>query len=311
MLSTIVAALAAIANAGSSVLQRKGAMNEPPDRRRGLRVVVDQLHHPVWFGGFGLLILGFLMQATALSMGSLALVQPILAGELPVTLVLAAHVFGVRLGRREWIGAVAMAGGLALVVGAASPSEGSANASLAGWVLGCGGVAVVLALVAVAGWRSATVARAALLGVTAGGLFGLSAAFMRTATHRAQSGPAELFGSWQLYAMALAGLAALVVLQQAYAAGPLAASQPGVTITDPVIAVVLGVGVFSVHVRTGWYLALELLGALAVAGGAMELSRSPVLSDAACGATVADGSGSDLVRQRGGTPSAEEGANRA
>jgi hypothetical protein len=85
LLSILFAVVAAAANAVSSVLQRKGAMKTPPERQSGLRVVVAQLHHRAFFGGFGLLIVGFLAQAAALSVGSLAVVQPILAAELPIT----------------------------------------------------------------------------------------------------------------------------------------------------------------------------------------------------------------------------------
>jgi len=101
VLTVVLAVLAATANAFSSVLQRKGAMEAPPERSSGLRVVIEQLHHKVWFGGFACLVAGFLLQATALSSGGVAMVQPILAAELPITLVIASRLFHRPLGRRE------------------------------------------------------------------------------------------------------------------------------------------------------------------------------------------------------------------
>jgi hypothetical protein len=59
------------------------------------------------------------------------------------------------------------------------------------------------------------------------------------------------------------------------AAGPLAASQPGFTILDPLSAALLGVFLFGEHVRTGpWDLAGEVLALTLVIAGAVGLSRS-------------------------------------
>jgi drug/metabolite transporter (DMT)-like permease len=276
MLSILFAMVAAVANAVSSVLQRKGAMQTPPERQSGLRVVVAQLHHRVFFGGVGLLIVAFLAQAVALSVGSLAVVQPILAAELPVTLLVAARVFRRPLHRREWTAIVAMAGGLAAALAAAAPTAGRHSPGAVPLALGCGSATVLLALIAAVGWRMRGASRAALFGITSGGLFGVTATLMADVTARAQAGPAELFGSWQLYAMAVAGLAALVVLQQAYGAGVLNASQPGVTIVDPIIAVVLGVTVFHERLRLGWLLPLEIAAIGSIIFGAIEMSRSPL-----------------------------------
>jgi drug/metabolite transporter (DMT)-like permease len=278
VLSVLFAVLAAAANAVSSVLQRKGAISAPPDRTGGLRVVVEQLHHKVWFGGFGLLVVGFFAQAAALSVGSLAAVQPILAAELPFTLIIAARLLRGRLGKREWLAVLAMTGGLAAALAAAAPTAGRPDTSGLAWAVGCGCVLAVLAATAATGWRLDGPARAALLGASAGGLFGLTAAFMATVTSRAQGGVVELVGSWQLYAMIAGGFAALVVLQQAYGAGLLAAAQPGVTIVDPIVAVVLGVTLFGEQLRLGWLVVIELAGIAAIVFGALELSRSPLLS---------------------------------
>jgi hypothetical protein len=63
------------------------------------------------------------------------------------------------------------------------------------------------------------------------------------------------------------------------AAGPLAASQPGFTILDPVTATVLGVALFGEQVRTTpLALTAEVGGLLALAIGVRTLTRSPLLS---------------------------------
>ena len=277
MITIICATCAAASNALSSVLQRKAALSTPLNRRGGLRIVLEVLRHKVWFGGFALLILGFLLQAAALSTGALAVVQPILAAELPLTLVIAAPILGGRLARRELLAALVMAAGLALALGAAAPSGGRTEASGVGWAVGCGVSVAVIALIVLVGIRVGRPTSAAFFGIAAGGLFGLTAAFMVTVTARAQEGPAALFASWQLYAMAVSGVAALMVLQEAYAAGTLAAAQPGVTIADPILAVALGVFMFGEQIRTGWLVPLELIGIAGIAFGSITLSRSPLI----------------------------------
>jgi drug/metabolite transporter (DMT)-like permease len=260
----------------SSVLQRKGAMETPPERQSGLRVVIAQLHHPVFFGGFALLVVGFLCQATALRLGSLAVVQPVLAAELPITLLFASRVFRRPLHRRKWIAIAAMAGGLAVALAAAAPTPGKRNPADVPLAIGCGSALAFLAVIALVGWHLRGSPRAALLGITSGGLFGVTATLMTTVTVRAQAGLQTLFTSWQLYAMAIVGLAALIVLQQAYGAGVLNASQPGVTIADPIIAVILGVTVFGEKLRLGWLLPIEIAAIGAIVFGAVEMSRSPL-----------------------------------
>lgn len=277
MITIICATCAAGSNALASVLQRKAALSTPLERRSGLRIVIEVLRHKVWFGGFAFLVLGFLLQAAALSTGALAVVQPILAAELPLTLVIAARILGGRLARRELLSAVVMAAGLALALGAAAPSGGRTEASGAGWAVGCGVSVAVIAAVLVVGLRLGRPTSAVFFGIAAGGLFGLTAAFMVTVTARAQLGPADLFASWQLYAMAVSGVAALMVLQEAYAAGTLAAAQPGVTIADPILAVMLGVFMFGEQIRTGWLVPLELIGIAGIAFGSITLSRSPLI----------------------------------
>lgn len=278
LLSVVFALLAAVANALSSVLQRKAARMAPPEQARGLRIVVEQLHNPVWFGGFGLMIVAFVLQATALGFGRLAVVQPVLAVELPFTLLLAARTFSRRIGRRTWIGIAAMVCGLATALAAAAPSAGRTEASAVSWAWCGGGALVAIAAVSTAGFATRGALRAALFGVSAGGLFGVTATFITTVLDRASHGSAALFGAWQLYALALAGIAAVVALQEAYGSGPLPYAQPGVTLIDPIVAVVLGALLFGERLRGGWLVPLEVAGALLIVAGAVELSRSPLAS---------------------------------
>ena len=67
----------------------------------------------------------------------------------------------------------------------------------------------------------------------------------------------------------------MLLASHALAAGPLAASQPGFTVLDPLSAGLLGVCLFGEHIRTGVFdLAGEALALAVVFAGASALSHS-------------------------------------
>ena len=76
-----------------------------------------------------------------------------------------------------------------------------------------------------------------------------------------------------------AGAVTMLLASHALAAGPLAASQPGFTIVDPLTASLLGVFLFGEHIRTGAAaLAGEVLALAVVIAGAAALSRSSLIA---------------------------------
>jgi hypothetical protein len=92
-------------------------------------------------------------------------------------------------------------------------------------------------------------------------------------------GLGPIFGSWSLYVLIGAGAASLLLASHALAAGPLAASQPGFTILDPLAAGLLGLFLFGEHIQTAPLdLAAEALALALLAGGAATLSRSSLLA---------------------------------
>ncbi|MGH3322324.1 MAG: DMT family transporter, partial [Streptosporangiaceae bacterium] len=124
MVSVLLAVLAAAANAAASVLQRKATRREPDRKALSLSMIVDLLPQPVWFAGILAILVGFLLQVSALATGRLSEVQPLLVMELPFTLVLSSLVFRSRPHAREWLSAGGMAVGLALFLIGLAPSSG-------------------------------------------------------------------------------------------------------------------------------------------------------------------------------------------
>jgi drug/metabolite transporter (DMT)-like permease len=290
MLTYALAVLAACANATSSVLQRKANRQVPRKQNLSWKLIRSLLHEPVWFGGILAITAGFLLQATALGTGQLAVVEPILVLELPGALILGSRVFHSHLGWREWGPAGVMTAGLAGLLYCLSPSSGhSAGVRWYAWIIGIGiNLAVVGVLVAVArrtpagggdsGGGGHSARRPALLGVAAGAAFGLTAALMKGMTETFAGGFGALFTSWQLYAMIAAGVGGMFLVQSAMNAGRLLAAQPGLTLSDPVVSILWGVLIFGEQVRGGMYIAVATLSGLVMAAAVVYLARSPLLS---------------------------------
>ena len=93
-------------------------------------------------------------------------------------------------------------------------------------------------------------------------------------------GIGAIASTWSLYVLVAAGAATMLLASHALAAGPLAASQPGFTILDPLTASLLGVFLFGEHIRTGAAdLASEALALAVVLAGAAALGRSSLIAD--------------------------------
>jgi drug/metabolite transporter (DMT)-like permease len=285
---------ASFCTATSSVCQRLGARGldarEPGVTGFDPYLVFRLARRPVWVLGFGCMIGGFGFQMAALRFGPLALVQPIMAVELVVVfayLAVLTRAKGVRL--RECLAAVAMSAGLSVFLRAASPSGGQPHGpALAWWVSGLAVAAVVGAAVVVASASSAhhsPARRAAFLGIATGTAWGFVAAVIKEMTSHFGGGLEAVFGNWSVYVLIVVGAGAMLLASHAMTAGPLAASQPGFTMLDPVVAILLGVFLFGERLQASPAdLAAEILGLAVLAAGAAALSHSPLITSPAVAA---------------------------
>jgi len=279
VLTVLFAIAAAVSNALASILQRRGAGSIPESKSMRPALVLAVLRRPIWLLGLLSMCASFVFQAAALANGDLALVQPLLLAELPVTLLLAPFFFDVAAGRRAWLGVVGMSAGLAAVLIGAAPSGGQQTASIVAILLtvaATGGLIVCLVLLAL---RLEGSPRAATFATAAGAGFALTAALMKEAMDElANGGIGGMLESWSLYAMVFAGMVSLFLWQNALQAGTLIAAQPAITLSDPILSTLIGVMVFGERVRLGGWIALEFVGALLIAAASVELARSPLIS---------------------------------
>ena len=101
------------------------------------------------------------------------------------------------------------------------------------------------------------------------------AAVIKELSSHLGNGAGAIFSSWSLYLLIAAGAATMLLASHSLAAGPLAASQPGFTILDPLSASLLGAFLFGEHIRAGATdLAGEALALAVVIAGAAALSHS-------------------------------------
>jgi drug/metabolite transporter (DMT)-like permease len=279
----VLALVASFCTATASLAQRQGAASVQTKGGFDVRLIFRLARRPIWLLGIASMIGGFVFQVTALRYGALTLVQPILSVELLLVFgyMAVAGRHRVRIKRRDLLAAAAMSAGLAVFLGVAHPSGGRVRASGPAWLLAgavtLGVVALTLAVAfGVDNRPGASVSRrAAMLGAATGISWGFVAAVIKELSSYLGDGFGAIFSTWSPYVLVVTGAATMLLASHALAAGPLAASQPGFTILDPLSAGLLGVLLFGEHIRTGpWYLAGEALGLALVIVGASALSHS-------------------------------------
>jgi drug/metabolite transporter (DMT)-like permease len=280
----LLAVAASACTAAASLCQRKGAKD---NETAGFdaRLLVRLARRPAWLLGIAAMIGGFIFQITALRFGDLSQVQPILAAELLFVFGYLAVTGTRRVTGRDMLAAVAMSAGIGVFLRLAAPSGGRLHAPGSAWLLAglvtVGIVVVALALASGLARRpgASPSRRAAVLGAATGISWGFMAAVIKELSSHLGGGPGAVFSAWSLYLLLAAGAVTMLLASHALAAGPLAASQPGFTILDPLAASVLGVFLFGEHIRTNTAaLAGEALALAVVIAGAAALSRSSLIA---------------------------------
>jgi drug/metabolite transporter (DMT)-like permease len=284
----IMLALAASGfTAMASVAQRRAAAPAPGELSFNLHLVGYLLRRPVWFLGILCMILGFAFQVEALRVGSLSVVQPVIATELVIVFgVIALHDHQ-RVHLRDWISAVGMVVGLGTFLALARPHGGRAQATMSMWVLAgmatfalAGLLAFMAYLPGRRGLKPGAGRKAALLGIAAAVGFGFVAAVVKELSSHLSQGPSGVFSNWSPYVLLLSGAAAMFLASNAFQAGSLAASQPGLTIVDPLVAATLGVVLFGESLHHNPLVLLgEVLAVATVIASVVMLSRSPLVQD--------------------------------
>lgn len=273
MLAAGIALTAALCFALSTVAQHRAAVSSPDAKGLGVRLLLRLARRPVWVLGLLAGAAGLALHAVALSVGQLAVVQPLLVSGMLFAIPASVLLERRRPSAREWAYAGVVAVGLALFLLAARPSGGSelADQGVLGAMTAAGAaIAGCAALLAQGPGRRH---RAALLGLAAGISFGVVSALLKHAVGQVAVAPLAVLTTWPVYALLALGLAGTVLTQTSYQAGALAASQPALNIAEPVVAVAIGATAFSEGLAvTPSALLGQTVGSLLMAWGVLRLT---------------------------------------
>jgi hypothetical protein len=115
-LGILLALACALATNVGFLYKHRGATEAPPvDMRRPLRTARSLFGTPLFAVGMGIAAFAWVFHVAALSVAPLSLVQSVLAGGMVLLAVMAERMFGLQIGRRQWLGLAATAVGLIML----------------------------------------------------------------------------------------------------------------------------------------------------------------------------------------------------
>ncbi|MFC6704661.1 hypothetical protein [Flexivirga alba] len=315
----LLACVAAFTFALSAMLEQRAAAQATRTHSLGtvhgfsafLRALVRR---KLWLTGFVINNVGFLIQAAALHLGSVALVQPVMVSQVLFALLLTGvglagprgtgprdapssllghhktgprdapssllgHHARLRPSAKDWVFVLCICAGLIVLlsVSGAAPLHGTPDRTQVVWVL-LAMAASVVTLVAVARGQRDPRATSLLLAIAAGVCFAGNAVLTKLTTE-------DLFGpgilhtalDWPGYSLAVATASGLLIEQAAFANGSLPWAVAAMSITNPVISYLAGI--FGFHVtapHTPGALAAVSVTAVLIGIGISGLAHSPL-----------------------------------
>jgi hypothetical protein len=242
-LAVVFALAAAVMFGLGNALEHQVARTVPAGRGVSVRLLGRLARSPRWALGMLNDVGAFGFQAAALAFGGLLVVQPLLVSGLLVALVLAARWSGTRVHGLEWASAVVLCVALATFLIEASPTGGDTQAPFSRWLVATGPIVVTIAIAVAVASRLHGRGRAALLGLAAGGLFGVSSSLTKTFVDQIQRGVPYTASHWEVYALAGLSIVGILLTQNGFQSGSLATSLPALEATEPLIAAWIGIAV--------------------------------------------------------------------
>lgn len=240
-MAEILALVAALFFALAATLQQKGALGMGAVSLGSPSSLLTLAKQKWWLLGTVALLIAYVFQAIALANGRLAVIQPLLVSTIVFALPLGYFLTNQAIHRSEVLGAAVVVFGLAVFTVVGDAADGVDNAPGSEWAIAFVAFSLVAAAAFVLGRRGSASRGAALYGVCAGVLFGLSASLCKpTMEILGDDGVDSVLASWELYAFALTGIVAFVVQQISLSKGNLAASVATVSVFNPLVSIVIG-----------------------------------------------------------------------
>jgi drug/metabolite transporter (DMT)-like permease len=219
--------------------------------------------------GLGLDGLGFLLQVAALRLVPIYVVAAALAASLAVTAIVAVWMLSARLTPVEWVAVGVVCAGLAMLGLAAGPEGSQRGPAGLGWAL-----LVLVAVLFVAGAAAGRLgdrSRALVLGLGAGGGFGVVEVAVRL-IDPIDPTKAAFYTNPAVYALIAGGAAGFLLLTSALSRGSVTTAVAGMVVGETVGPALVGVAWLGDRTREGlsWMVVAGFVIAIA---GALALSR--------------------------------------
>lgn len=281
----LLAAGLALAGSGcyavATVTQHGVARHLPSERAFDLTVLIRLARRPLWLAGMAAVIVGFALQAVALGLGRLVVVEPVLATGLLFALALAARRDRRPLCPAEWAATLAVVGGLAVFLAVGQPSGGQRTADAAVLGLATAATAALVGGCTILAGRFGGHHRALLLGVAGGVAAGTTDAVIKTVTVLAAGHLLGVFTDVRLYLLIVVGLVTFTIQQNGYRAAALAAFLPAFAVLEPVTGSLLGLLLYHEQLSDGPGQIVVELAACAVAIWGIARLATPAMAGSA------------------------------
>lgn len=226
------------------------------------------LTRPSWVAGTLMLGFAIVCQLAALSFAPLIVVQPLGAIALVITTLLNARISGDKPTRRSVIAITECVGGIFIFVTVAAlfaSEEPVSDRQLITILLILLGVAVVLTGAWLWGRRRV---RALFYICAAGIMYGFVATLAKVVISRIQASDFEWLTVICVVALIVAAAMGAYFVQTAYSSGPPDLVIAGLTVIDPIVAIVIGIAILgeASHAPWGAFIGFGVAGVIAVIG---------------------------------------------
>ncbi|MGB6125939.1 MAG: DMT family transporter [Gordonia sp. (in: high G+C Gram-positive bacteria)] len=204
---------------------------------------------PGWWLGAFIALMGFSLQATALALGSILVVQPLLVLAVLFALPMENWIDKRHLLKSEWLWGTSLVVGVVLFLLLARPVSTDRRPDMLSMVITVTVLVVGIIGIVVAAERCQSGhLRALSYGLAAGALFGVSAPLVKAVAFRMIDAPGTLFTHVELYLLLAVVLLAIIAQQRGFGAGDLQTSFPAMNVMEPAVAMALGVALLGENI---------------------------------------------------------------
>src|ERR1700761_2406288 len=248
-IAALLALVAALISGVGDVIRQRSAQEITDEQVGHFELFRLSLRDIRWWWGGLAAVVSFGLQAIALVLGSVVLVQALQVTALLFALPTNARLTRHSVTRREWLWAVLLAAAVAVFITVGDPAAGYQRGPLKVWIVVAivMGPALVLCVLGARIWSGAVAAM--LLGLVAGSSLALFAVLTKGAVDAVHGGLGAVLRAPELYALLAVALAGMVFQQASFRAGALTASLPTMTLAKPVVGWILAITVLSEELR--------------------------------------------------------------